>query len=364
MKTLSILYVDTEGVWRGGQEQLFSLMTGLKRKGHRVELAVPLDAPLGEKARQAGVPIYEFRQRGGLSLLAFLRLWFILRKGSFDIIHFNTPRAIVMGGLASRLCRTPVRISSRRVNFPLRTKVSHYKYNWMQENVVTVSLSIRRTLLEGGVRPELVTVIYEGVDVNWIDQQRRPLLLRPMKGPVVGTVAHLSEEKGHHILLKAAACLAPQFPEVTFLLVGEGELEQDLKKSVQRLGIEKQVVFAGFRSDSEAWMRTFDIFCLPSRSEGLSSAILAAMASQLPVIATRVGGIPELVVDGETGFLVSANHPQELVRALDRLLRSRNLCRRMGQAGRRRVQTYFTLDRKLDKTEKLYRKLLRARGFS
>jgi len=357
-RKLKILYVDTEEVWRGGQAQLFSLILGIKERHHKVCLAAPENAPLSVRAREKGIETVPFRQRNELSLAAVFRLWVILRNRDFDIVYVNTPRAIISGGLASKLRGVPLRICSRRVNFPLKSPLSRLKYNWLQESVVTVSLSIQETLIEGGVRPDLVQVIYEGVDLKWIDAHQPTSLLEGGERLKVGTVAHLSPEKGHHVLLEAAARIVSRFPEVVFVLVGKGKSMFELQDKIRELDIEDHVICTGFRYDSEALTKEFDIFCLPSLSEGLSSAILVAMASSLPVVATQVGGIPELVVDGETGLLVPANDVRQLASALRQVLESQSLRRRMGQAGRRRVEQSFTLQRKLDETEQLYLTLL------
>ena len=361
-RPLKILYLDSDMVWRGGQEQLLTLMQGLKARGHQVLLATPTHSALAQKAPQSDIPTLPFKQRNELSPLAFGQLWKILHQGDFDVIHSNTPRVILVAGLTSQLCRVPVRVSSRRVNFPLRSPLSRLKYNWAQEKIITVSTSVRDTLLRGGVRPERIKVIYEGVDLNWIDLQK-PSPLTAKDGLVVGTVAHMSPEKGHDILLQAASKLVLQFPHITFVLVGGGELASELARKTAQLGIEDKVIFTGFRSDCEALVKSFDIFCLPSLSEGLSSAILIAMANRLPVVATTVGGIPELVIDGQTGFLVAPNHPENLASALSQLVQSPSLRQQMGDAARRRVEESFTLKRKLDQTERLYRQLLASTDF-
>ena len=358
MNSLKILYVDTERVWRGGQDQLFSLILGIRDRQHQVWLAAPSDSPLNGKAQQSGIETFSFNQRNELSPWAFSQLWNILRQQDFDIIHLNTPRPIILGGLASKLCGIPLRVCSRRVNFPLRSPLSRLKYNWMQESVVTVSVSIRRTLIEGGVRPDLIKVIYEGVDLDWLDSQQAPAPDYVNSGLVVGTVAYMSPEKGHRTLLEAAPRVLSRVPNVHFVLVGGGPLMSTLKARVEELGIEKKVTFTGFRSDSEALMKNFDVFCLPSLSEGLSSAILVAMASSLPIVATQAGGIPELVIDGETGILVSPDDADQLAVGLCKVLESSQLREKMGCAGRQRIEKAFTLERKLNETEKLYLSML------
>ena len=357
-QSLRILYVDTDRVWRGGQDQLFSLITGMQERTHRVWLAAPADAPLTDRARRAGVPTCTFRQRNEVSPLAFYRLRKILGQQQFDVVHLNGPRAFLLAALATHSCGVPVRVSSRRVNFPLKSRLSHLKYNWGGGRIITVSFSICQTLRKGGVRPELISVIYEGVDLGWIDCLERAAL-HPCDELIVGTVAHMSPEKGHWNLLKAAAQLIPTFPGVRFVLVGSGELDSALRRAVHELKLTDHFLFTGFRSDSEALSKNFDIFCLPSLSEGLSSAIMVAMANSLPVVATSVGGTTELVVDGETGLLVPPQEPSSLATALLKLLESAELRAGMGAAGRRRVEQKFTLQRKLDETETLYRELLK-----
>ena len=359
--SLRILYVDTEEVWRGGQEQLFSLMRGMKCRGHAVELAAPPRSPLLNLARENGIPTHFFTQRRELSLMAVWNLKKILGIKKFDLLHFNTPRPIFAGGLAAFLSGVPVTVSSRRVNFPLRSFLSRFKYNWIHDNIVTVSTSIHQTLVQCGVQAKRISVIYEGLDLKWIDGLPPTGLLRQRSGLVVGTVAHLSPEKGHLTLLEAAARLRKRFPDVVYVFVGEGELKGELEDRAHDLGLSEQIVFTGFRKDCESLMREFDIFCLASVSEGLSSAILAAMARALPVVATRVGGIPELVQDGLTGLLVPPRRPDRLAEALDTLLSLSSLRSCMGLAGRKRIEENFTLDRKLDQTEELYLKL-RHRG--
>ena len=360
MKSLKILYVDTEEFWRGGQEQLVTLMRGMKRRGHEVHLAAPLSAPLTKEALRRSIPVHPFCQRSEFSPLASLRLLGMLRQRVPDIVHFNTPRSILAGCVASLLGQAPLRICSRRVNFPLRRGLSRLKYNLFLESIVTVSTSIQQTLVQYGVDAERVEVIYEGVDVSWIDQVETGSLFSSKPGLIVGTVAHLSPEKGHGTVLKAIALLRSHFPEVTYVFVGDGPLRDQLFKTAIELGVRDQVVFTGFRDDSEAVMKEFDIFCLASDSEGLSSAILAAMAIPLPVVATNVGGIPELVVDGETGFLTPAGDPEALAANLRLLLLSAELRAKMRCSGRLRVEHHFTLKKKLDETEQLYRRLLRS----
>lgn len=361
-RRLTILYLDTEKVWRGGQEQLYDLMTGIEARGHAVWLAGPRESSLFQRASVANVRVVPFDQRLELSVAAFLRIWKILKGGHFDVVHSNTPRTIITAALAARLTGTRAVFCSRRVDFPLSSRLSRLKYNWTTDRILTISSAIKQTLARGGVKPSIIDVVYEGVDLDWIDKQKTEPLDRSSQGLAVGTVAHLSPEKGHSHLLDAVEILSHSFNRFHLFLVGDGKMKEALIERVSRLGIGDLVTFTGFRTDCEALMKQFDVFCLPSLSEGLSSAILAAMANRLPVVSTSVGGIPELVVDAETGILVPPGKPDRLAEALGKLLENPELRSRMGEAGRRRIEEHFTVDHKLDSTLKSYRELLHQKG--
>ncbi len=356
---LKLLYVDTETVWRGGQEQIYTLISGMLQCGHRVWLASPPGAPLAARAKRAGANLLSFQQRFELSPVAAWQLLGFMGRHRFHIVHFNTPRPLLAGGLAASRSTFPrALVCSRRVNFPLHTRLSRLKFNLFMDRVITVSASIRDTLIHDGVRSSLVEVIYEGMDLRSIDSMPKALSWIADDQPVIGIVAHLSSEKGHSTLIKAVSLLLHSYPRLFLCVVGEGPLRTDLERLTSTLGASRNVLFLGFREDADSVMKSFDIFCLPSLSEGLSSAILAAMSNRLPVVATSVGGIPELVVERETGLLVPPRDPEKLARALHTLLASPDLRKQMGESGRQRVEAHFTLEKKIRNFERLYLELL------
>lgn len=363
---MKILYIDTENFWRGGQEQLFSLIEGMHRSGHEVLLASPSNAPLSGRVAGLGIRTFDFRQEMELSHQAFRKLFLLLRNHRPDIVHFNTPLPILPGGVAARILSRKgeriITVCSRRVNFPLKFFTSRWKYNFLLDRILTVSESIRKTLLNNGVRSRLVETVYEGIDPEWIDAQQQPNPPFDTDQLVIGTVAHLSREKGHADILKALSLIRAKCPKTSCVFVGEGLMRGKLEASASMLGIKDIVHFTGFRKDSEALMKHFDIFILPSLSEGLSSAIMSAMACGLPVISTKVGGIPELVVNEETGLLVEPSSPFQLAEALNRLLNSSEERMKFGKAGRKIVESRFTIERKLERTEYHYNMLLSLRG--
>ena len=358
---ISFLFVDTERVWRGGQHQLFTLLKGLLERGHEIHLACLPGTLLEQQARAIRVNVHPLYFRN--EFIGFWRLLALMRQIRPNIVAFNTPRPILVGSLASRLVRVQARFIFRRVNFPLgRNPITRLKYNWGIDCIVAISDSIRRQLEKGGVPPWRIRMVYEGLDLR--DYPRKDLRQKhAFQQPVViGTVAHLSREKGHCHLVEAAASIPDVQRRMRFVLVGEGDCRRALENQVRERGLQGCVQFAGFQRETLEYFQSFDLFVLPSLSEGLSSAILSAMASYLPVIATNVGGIPELVRHGENGLLVPPADPAALAQAILHLAHNPQEAFRMGQRGRRRVEEEFTLEKKILETEKLCASFLQRRA--
>jgi glycosyltransferase involved in cell wall biosynthesis len=175
---------------------------------------------------------------------------------------------------------------------------------------------------------------------------------------VIGCVAHFADHKGHRYLIEAAARVAAAVPDVRFLLVGDGELRPQIERQIKELKIEKQVILTGFRNDIPRLLAAMDIVVLSSHLEGLGTSLLDAMAMARPVVATRVGGIPEMVEDGVTGRLVPPRDPAVLARALIELIRRPDEREKMGAAGRARMLEKFSAEAMVTATEALYLKIL------
>jgi glycosyltransferase involved in cell wall biosynthesis len=357
---LSFLFVDTERVWRGGQAQLLTLLKGLHRNGHRVHLLCQPHTLLETRARELAIVVHPAVIRSEIGLIAFFRLLAILRSVRPDVLAFNTPRAVLMGTLASKVVSTGARIVFRRVNFPLRNNpFTRFKYTWGIDCIVAISESIRLQLQSCGIPASKIRTIYEGMDLS-LYPRRIQGDTPPATGPVVvGTVAHLSPEKGLKYLVEAASMIPDIEKRVRFVVVGDGECFQELQALTERQGLGSVFHFTGFQPNTSHLMKSFDIFALPSLSEGLSSAILEAMAASLPIIATQVGGIPELVRDGDNGLLVAPGDPVALAHSIQRLVDNREESRRMGERGRDRMEAQFTLVRKISETEQLCGNLMR-----
>jgi glycosyltransferase involved in cell wall biosynthesis len=354
MRVISFLFVDTERVWRGGQDQLFTLLRGLHQRGHDVSLVCHPQSLLQERAIGAGINVYPVAVRSEFGPIAFLKLARVLARVRPCILAFNTPRPILLGSLASRIFPVQARIIFRRVNFPLhKNPVTQIKYRWGIDCIIAISESIAQQLKAGGVPEERIKIIYEGIDLALYPAEDDASTLSPQTKLTVGAVAHLSPEKGLNHLVDAAALIPRVRERMRFVIVGDGECRPELEAQVKARGLEGCFEFAGFQNRPAQYVKSFDIFVLPSLSEGLSSAILTAMASSLPVVATKVGGIPELISNEQNGILVPPADAAALARAIERLADEPARRREMGRAGRVRMEGRFTLERKIIETEQV-----------
>ena len=357
------VHVDTARTWRGGQNQVLLTVLGLRGRGHRTALVAHAGGELRRRLAE-GPDLYLLTPRGDLDLRAAWRLARLLRELNPAVVHAHDAHAVAMaaaalslagGGLAARL------VAARRVDFRLAANaLSRWKYRQV-DHFICASSAIRTLLATAGITPERTTVVYEGVDVERI---RAAPALDPHKAfglprgaPVVGNVAALVPHKGQRHLIDAAAEVVRHVPDARFVIAGEGELESALRRRIAALGLEKHVVLAGFRPDIIPLHKGFDLFVMSSTTEGLGTSALDAMACGKAVIATRAGGLAEVVVDGETGLLVPVRNPHALADAIVRLLRDPELRRRCGEAGLARAQTTFDVERMVDETLQVYERL-------
>ncbi|MGC9328077.1 MAG: glycosyltransferase, partial [Candidatus Hinthialibacter sp.] len=267
--------------------------------------------------------------------------------------HFFNPRLSVISGI-----RTVYSVKEYGRLYRLMDRLTHSLDSFYVANSQHGLQSVVQSI---GLPKEKLVMIHNGLEsispFDSIEAIREDVHFEfgfDKEDCIVGVAAQLRPAKRHDLLIQATARLKDRFPRMRLLLAGQGETEEDLRALAVSKGVEKQVVFAGFRSDVDRLLRGMDIFALPSDVEGQPVSVLEAMYAGLPIVATRVGGLPEVVVAGETGFLCQPGNVEELCRALTRLLDSPELRRQMGDAGLARVQKHFSAERMARRFEGLY----------
>jgi glycosyltransferase involved in cell wall biosynthesis len=271
-----------------------------------------------------------------------------------------------LGVLAARIAPGPVRVLSRRVDFPVRGSLgSRLLYADPADAILAISLGVRDALLRSGVAADRIRVVPSGIDLTpfetpWDRAAIRAALGVPPDAVLVLQVAALAPHKSQTDLLKAASLLQARVPFLEIWIAGEGPLRDALEREHASLRLDDRVRFLGFREDVPDLLRAADLFCLSSYLEGMGTSILDAMAAGLPVVATRVGGIPEAVQDGVTGLLVPARSPEALARAIADLAGDPARRKEMGERARDRVRD-FSADRTAERTRAVYMEAWRKR---
>jgi glycosyltransferase involved in cell wall biosynthesis len=390
-----VAHVITRMIVGGAQELVLSIMKGLEGFGFQSVLYTGSESgPEGSllpRARASGVEVVEVpalvrAPSPPRDLLAYRALRRAFQGGGFQVVNSYTSKAGFLGTLAARAAGVPVVVYSPQGHIfskdgaiegvsgrPLRRRC----FLWLRR------MASRRAdalvALHGQDRDEQVAlglapaakfrVIQNGIDAG---RFRRPAageaaaLRRSLgiadHGPVIASVGRLAAEKGHADLIEAMARVAALKPSAVLLIIGDGPRRSDLEARARALGLHAVVRFLGLRADVAEILSQVDIFALASRYESFGLAILEAMAAAKPVVATRVGGIPLLVEDGETGWLVPPRSPGDLAEKIIDLATNPERARAMGQAGEARFRRSFSLEAMVRRVEALYRDLLSVKG--
>ncbi|MEJ2167014.1 MAG: glycosyltransferase family 4 protein [Desulfobacterales bacterium] len=362
---MKILHINTERTWRGGEQQTLYLLDGLRQRRIDSHLVCQPGSPMHAKAAEAGVDVYPIAMRGETDLIASLRIRNLIRENNFSIIHSHTSHAHTIAYLAS--AGTGVRrLVTRRVDFSIFRHsflhLSGLKYRFLADDYVAISNRIKAVLVEDGMSERRIYVVHSGVDPQRFepaagDHLRSEFDIRDNEKIVVN-VAHLAGHKGQKYLIRAIPHVLAKLPDSRFFIVGRGELMGELQTLAASLGLQRQLVFTGFRSDVGAFYKIADLYVMSSVEEGLGTAVLDAMACGRPVVATTAGGLPEIISDGETGRLVPPADALALAEGMIDMLTHPEMADAMAAAARTRVEQFFSIQTMVDKNIEVYRKIL------
>ena len=373
---MRLLLVITKGVQGGAQQYVSSFAAGFQARGWEVEVAMGAGEDLAAWCKGRGIPVHRVALDNPINppkdALAGWQLYRLMRQGRYDIAHINSTKAGIVGLEAARRAHVPIRVFTAHGfrSILLTNPRQHNFWAWMERRylraanrIIAVSHYELQECLKNGIVPNAkAVVIHNGVSLSRVEAgaevgRRREDLGLTENDLVVGTVSRLEAAKGMEWWIRAAALVAVEEPRARFVIVGEGPEAGKLRALTAELGLIGRVIWMG-RCTGVEYLHLFDVFALSSLYEGFSIAILEAMASRLPVVATRVGGNPEAVKEGETGLLVPTCDAPALAGALLSLLREKAQRRAMGERARDRVEREFTEETMLGKVAALYEELL------
>jgi glycosyltransferase involved in cell wall biosynthesis len=358
---LKILLINSEKGLRGGEYQTLALASGLEDRGCTVSMIAASGSEIVSKLDnrievvQAG---FEFVPFG--TPLAINRF---VRRVRPDIIHVQTSRAHTHARVAKLINRGfPPLVVSRRVAFGISGGLSGFiKYRTGVAHYIPVSKAIERILIKAGIEKEKITVITSGVDIEKFKRLKPDKNLQRewnLNGNdfVVGTVAPFEKEKGYSVLLDAANIVLDKYPSCKFVFVGKGSLEREIKSIIKRKGLVENVILKPAEAPLENILSLFDIFVLASSMEGLSTALIASIASGLPSLASNVGGIPE-VFGEDGGVLVSPDDREGFAEAICDFIQNKTQRIEFSKNARLRAKR-FDISETVDKTFEVYRKII------
>ena len=355
------LHIDEQRGWRGGEQQASYLMQGLAGLGHEVLLAGRPDAPFVTRDHGAATIVrHALPFRGEWDLLTAYRLAGIIRREQVDIIHAHTSHAHTIACIARQLAGRGKVVVSRRVDFPPKSHAfNRWKYAW-PDQYIAISETIGRILREWGVPGEKLSVVHSAIDPSRFEVEPMPRadLGVPEGVPLVGIVAAFVGHKDLPTFIDAMAAVNAERPEVHALIVGDGPLRAEVEARIRAKNLLERVHLLGYRDDVPAILRALDVFVLSSNEEGLGTSILDAMAAGVPVAATAAGGIPEMVIDGETGLLAAIGDGQALGKAILRLLGHPESAAALTANAHRMLDDRFTLPRMVEGNLAVYKKLV------
>lgn len=377
MVSKKVLILITRPVWGGAQRYVFDIARYLRSLSWEVCVGFgPDEKPiLSEKLKEFDIRTVVFPALGRdlnplADLRSFFSLWRFMRDEKFDIAHLNSSKAGVLGAIAAKLAGV------KRVVFTAHGFAFNERVGWLKkyfyilaetlaclfrDRVITVSEYDRAEALRHGIcSPDKIVAIHNGVrpgEAKFLprDAAREKIFGRAIpRGPVIGCVADFTSNKGLEFFVVAASEIVKRFPAAFFVIIGEGEDREKVQRQIKRLNLDKSFVLPGFIPDAGLYKKAFDIYLCSSVKEGLPYALLYSLEAGIPTVATRVGGIPEIITDRENGLLVPPADPRALAEACVKLIENPELTAKLVLAGQAKIKKAFFLDEMLRKTLEVY----------
>ena len=383
MPRIRVLQVVTRLVLRGVPYHVLEVAAGLDPKRYEVDILAGQSEPgedsLWEEAQARGVRTIrvESLKRAidpWAEVPALAAIYKQIRHGRYDIVHTHISKAGLLGRLAAKLAGTSVIVHTYHgmirelADLSFKGRLLTNCEKWvasMADALITISHAEAERLKAKGVGyKEAYRVIYNGIDLSHfnIEAIEANDLVENDQRFSIGYIGSLTPEKGVDILLGSMAVLKERCPNIRLYIVGEGYLLEQLKEQATNLDLGDVVRFVGGVRDVRPWLKAFDVLVVPSRSEGLPYVVIETLAMQRPVVASNVGGIPEIIGTSDAGILVPIGDVEGFACAIEKLLQDVVLRCTMGKTGRVQVERYFNRERMLDQVDQLYTELLEGKG--
>ena len=359
---MKVIHVDSERTWRGGQQQVAYLVEGMLEQGHTPIVAARKGSELEKRMREIGVQVLPLNYVAG-GIVGAKQLNAFCRQNQIDFVHVHSSRAHSLATLASLLGKFAPIIVSKRTDFPVKASgFSHWKYKSARvKKILCVSERIaeiaKKTLGPDG----RVVAVHSGVDPDRFDVEKKNLRAEVGLADdtiLIGNTSAIADQKDYFTFIRTAKRLLEQRPELRFVIFGDGPMSEQIKNFAKEQGVEKEVIFTGFRNDLPALLPNLDLFLMTSKTEGLGTSLLDAMICRVPIVATRTGGIPEIVRHEKTGLIAEVGDVDELARLSARMLEDKELRDRLVENAYSMATRDFHRKMTARKTIEIYESLL------
>jgi glycosyltransferase involved in cell wall biosynthesis len=374
-RRVRVLQLTSSLGFYGAEQVIMTLITALDRESFDVRLATlekkrVSSTAIVSAAKVAGIDAVALPCRGWLDWNGIQGLKSLVKEENIEILHCHEPKSRLYGAIVSRMTGIPM-VATHHLwtGQNLRTRLVESIDAVVLhgcDKAIAVSTSVAESMRRVFVSPSRIEVIPNGIDLRNFRDELRIAELRASLGipaglPIIGAVGRLDMQKAHERLIEAAKYITDAGQDAVYIIAGEGVERPRLESLVRDLGLSGRVLLLGYQSDIRKYLAMMDVFVLPSRREGTPMALLEAMAMSKPVVATAVGGVPDVLTDGIDGIMLPENGAG-LGDALLRLLRDPAFARQIARTGRRRVETEFSSSRMAARYEDVYRRCLVSRG--
>jgi glycosyltransferase involved in cell wall biosynthesis len=375
-----VLFLITKSTLGGAQQYVFDLATHLPQEEFDVSIAVGGEGALIEMLQNEGFKVHQLKHlKRDISFFDEVKTFFallrIIKKEKPDVLHINSSKAGVLGGLAGRVCRVPKIVftahgwafnEDRTKSQKKIVKALHWLTIVLSHTTITVSNGMRAQMERLPFVEKKMVTVHLGRTVSLLKskedsrgtlemkvQNTTARLLDYHNDVWIGTIAELHPIKRLNRAIDSVSALVKEFPTVRYVIIHDGELRAQLEQQVKNLGLEKHVFFTGTIENAARLLPAFDIFVLPSKSESFGYVLLEAGQAHLPVVATNVGGIPDIITDGENGLLVEPDNTPALTQALKTLMTNTPLRNKLADAHFEKSKL-FSVEKMVSETEVVY----------
>lgn len=361
MKRLKVLHAIPDYGIAGAGKYLLTLVAQAEYRTQVEPVVCCPEGPLATRLRELGVDCYELpgtdRSFSTAAVVSMLR---IIRRLRPDLVHTH---ASLSARIAACLRGVPL-VFTKHTPDRSPTRLHGLLQKLLSSGAIAVSQHIAEVLVSQGYPPHRIRVIHNGVDPDeFYPLEHRHMTDKPARGELtIGTVGRLVPEKGHSVLVQAARDVVRRFPGCKFLIAGDGPERENLQRLIHSLGLEPWVRLVGYVTNVPAFLRELDLFVFPSIQEGLGIALIEAMMCGVPVVASRVGGIPEVIRDPALGTLVEPGNSQELAAAVCRVLEDQDRAKQAALMARQFALEHFNAARMAQSTVDFYRTLVQNNG--